>query len=430
MCVIDIPKHINKCINMLNKAGYDAYIVGGCVRDSIIGRIPNDWDICTLATPLEIKDIFAEYKTIDIGIEHGTIAVMFKEDKIEITTYRVDGKYVDNRRPSSVTFTRSLLEDLSRRDFTINAMAYNKKSGIIDYFGGKDDILKKVIRCVGDPVKRFNEDALRIMRALRFAAQLDYYIEDRTFKGIDTTKKLLKNISKERIVVELNKLILSQNPSSIIKILFNLNIFEYIINFIGECSLKVDKLSEVTEKCGLVLERCPQDLVVRLSVLINYIIQSYGFIEGCEENKNKKRACIGEKILRELKYDNKTIKAVSVLLLYYDIEIIENKVYIKKVLKDIDIELFKKLLHIKNAELNKNNTNNLMILNYIVDNNECFKINDLKINGKDIINLGIKNGKIIGEILNALLNMVIENPNMNDEDKLKDATLKIVNCLK
>lgn len=431
MCVINIPEHINMCINMLNKAGYEAYIVGGCVRDSIIGRVPNDWDICTSATPLQIKKVFEEYNTIDVGIEHGTIAVIFKEEKIEITTYRVDGKYLDNRRPDSVTFTLSLKEDLSRRDFTINAMAYSKETGIIDYFSGKDDISKKIIRCVGDPVKRFSEDALRIMRALRFAAQLDYFIDDRTFTGISTTKKLLKNISKERITIELNKLILSKNSSSIINILFNLSIFEVIINFVEECSLKVDKVSELIKKCGLVLDRCPQDLVVRLSVLINYIIQVYSLIEGYEENINKKKAYIGEQILRELKYDNSTVKAVSVLLLYYDTEIIENEVYIKKILKDIDIELFKKLLYIKNAELNENNTNNsFSILNYIIDNNECFKIRDLKINGKDIINLGAENGKIIGEILNALLNMVIENPSMNEEDKLKEVALKIITCLK
>ena len=207
---ITMPANANRIIHTLQNAGYEAYIVGGCVRDAILGREPGDWDITTSAKPEEVKSLF--HRTIDTGIEHGTVTVMLDKEGYEVTTYRVDGKYEDHRRPTSVTFTASLIEDMKRRDFTINAMAYNETEGVIDHFDGMKDLERKVIRCVGEPKERFDEDALRILRALRFSAQLDFAIEEKTQEAIRNQAVFLKDISAERIHVELTKLLTSSHP--------------------------------------------------------------------------------------------------------------------------------------------------------------------------------------------------------------------------
>lgn len=425
--MVIIPKVVEQCIEKLNNAGFEGFVVGGCVRDSIIGRVPNDWDVCTSALPDETKTVFKEYKIVDVGIAHGTVAVVFPEESIEITTYRIDGEYKDNRRPEKVEFTSKIEEDLSRRDFTINAMAYNYESGLVDFFNGKKDIEGKTIRCVGNPYKRFNEDALRIMRAIRFAAQLNYTIEKCTLEAIEGTVELLSNISAERIAVELNKLVMAENPENMIKLLFEMDIFKIIIEFMHNCKLKVDKMNNFTEECGQIIRNSPQDLSIRLCILLNYTLDVYGLVENL---KNDEESSIIEKILRALKYDNNTIKEVDILSRYYYVDINCEKREIKKILNLIGIDMFKKLIFMKEAmEKNFNVDIYIKILNSIEEKGECYKIKDLKINGRDLISLGIQNGKIIGEILNALLEMVIENPEMNNRDKLLEAGKKLVQCI-
>lgn len=425
--MVIIPKVVEQCIEKLNNAGFEGFIVGGCVRDSIIGRVPNDWDVCTSALPDETKTVFKKYKTVDVGIAHGTVAVVFPEESIEITTYRIDGEYKDSRRPEKVEFTSKIEEDLSRRDFTINAMAYNYESGLVDFFNGKKDIEGKKIRCVGNPYKRFNEDALRIMRAIRFAAQLNYTIEKCTLEAIEGTVELLSNISAERIAVELNKLVMAENPENMIKLLFEMDIFKIIIEFMHNCKLKVDKMNNFTERCGQIIRNSPQDLSIRLCILLNYTLDVYGLVENL---KNDEESSIIEKILRALKYDNNTIKEVDILSRYYYVDINCEKREIKKILNLIGIDMFKKLIFMKEAmEKNFNGDIYIKILNSIEEKGECYKIKDLKINGRDLISLGIQNGKIIGEILNALLEMVIENPEMNNRDKLLEAGKKLVQCI-
>ncbi len=426
MC-INIPENVDKCINKLNALGYEAYVVGGCVRDSVIGRVPNDWDVCTSALPEDIKGAFRGLKTIDVGIEHGTVAVIVDGGTVEITTYRVDGEYVDNRRPDNVTFTSSLKEDLARRDFTINAMAYSDEVGIVDYFYGQKDIDGKIIRCVGIPKDRFNEDALRIMRALRFAAQLNYTIEEETFKGIVETKELLKNISVERIAIELNKLILADEPQQMANMLFKLDIPTIIINFMHKCSLKVDKVDELTENCGQIMGRCQKDLIIRLTVFLNYIIQGYNLVDNFIEGRNQRKSKMAEEILRSLKYDNYTIKSVSTLMLYYDEKIEAEKLYIKNILKVIDIEMFTKVLYMKKGCCGYESVKeHFEILEAIVENKECYKLKDLKIDGNELIRLGISSGKIVGEMLKALLDIVMINPEMNTFEKLREAALRFM----
>lgn len=424
---INIPENVDRCINKLNVLGYEAYVVGGCVRDSVIGRMPNDWDVCTSALPADIKRAFMEFRTIDVGIKHGTVAVIIDGETVEITTYRVDGEYVDNRRPDKVMFTASLKEDLARRDFTINAMAYSHKVGIVDYSYGQKDIDSKTIRCVGVPKDRFNEDALRIMRALRFAAQLNCIIEEETFKGIVETKELLKKISVERIVIELNKLLLADEPQQMINILFKLDIPTIIINFMHRCSLKVDKVDNLTENCGQIIVRCKKDLIIRLTVFLNYIIQGYNLVDNFIERRNQRKSKVAERILRSLKYDNYTINSVVTLMLYYDEKIEAEKVYIKNILNAIGIEMFTKVLYMNEGyyghESVKEHFGNLEI---IVENKECYKVKDLKIDGNELIRLGISSGKIVGEILKALLDIVIINPEMNTFERLREAALKFV----
>lgn len=428
--VINIPKNIEKCIRKLRDGGYEAYIVGGCVRDSIIGRFPNDWDICTSALPQDIKKVFHDYKTIDVGIEHGTVGVVIGQDTVEITTYRVDGEYLDNRRPESVTFTSSLKEDLSRRDFTINAMAYSNETGIVDYFQGEKDAKDKIIRCVGNPQIRFEEDGLRIMRALRFSAQLNYSIEADTMKAIYKTKELLKNISVERIAVELNKILLSKELKNTIGLLFELDIPPIIIKFMHNCSLKVDKLHNFTENCGQIIESCPQDLIIRMTMFINCLINGYDLADNASDNLQDEKSEVGEKILKSLKYDNFTIKSVSTLLKYYDEVIKVNKVWVKQMLNRIDVDLFIKLLEIKKYSVEENSVGRVLeVLDDILEKKECFKLKDLKINGKDLIDLGVKDGRVIGEILRMFLHMVIENPELNHTEKLKCISLKLINCI-
>lgn len=213
---MDMPKNVDIAINLLQSAGFEAYAVGGCVRDSLLGKTPNDWDITTSAKPEDMKSVFADFHCIDTGIKHGTVTVVIDGEPLEITTFRLDGEYEDNRHPKSVTFTSNLGADLGRRDFTVNAMAYSKKTGTVDLFGGQNDLKNKIIRCVGDPDRRFNEDALRILRALRFASALDFEIEEKTAQSLLKNRALLGNISEERIAKELLKLVCGKGAKRIL----------------------------------------------------------------------------------------------------------------------------------------------------------------------------------------------------------------------
>lgn len=213
---MDMPKNVDTAINLLQSAGFEAYAVGGCVRDSLLGKTPNDWDITTSAKPENMKSVFADFHCIDTGIKHGTVTVVIDGEPLEITTFRLDGEYEDNRHPKSVTFTSNLGADLGRRDFTVNAMAYSKMTGTVDLFGGQNDLKNKIIRCVGDPDRRFNEDALRILRALRFASALDFEIEEKTAQSLLKNCALLGNISEERIAKELLKLVCGKGAKRIL----------------------------------------------------------------------------------------------------------------------------------------------------------------------------------------------------------------------
>ncbi|MGL5327935.1 MAG: CCA tRNA nucleotidyltransferase [Peptostreptococcaceae bacterium] len=409
---IYLPQSVKFIIDKIYEEGYEAFIVGGCVRDSIIGITPNDYDITTNAKPKEVVNIFKNFKIIDNGIKHGTVGVIIEKEVYEITTYRIEGEYENNRRPKDVEFTKNIVEDLKRRDFTINAIAYNDRLGIVDKFNGIKDIKNKLVKTVGNPDERFNEDGLRLVRAIRFSSKLNFKIEDLTLKSIYKNVDIVKNISKERITQEFTKMILSDNPQDIV-MLYKTGIFRSI----GIYSyMKKEKYDEFEKKLE-VLKACENDLLQRMAML-EYIIRI---------NKIPSRS-----ILKELMYSNKIKKECSEIV---ECMIIENKemnsVDIKLLLNKIGYEVLMNSLELKklyyteqNLQYNENKKDILIIdktIKNILDieeNKECYNIKNLNISGSEIQKMGYK-GKVIGEKLNLLLNKVIENPSFNENEKLK-----------
>lgn len=398
---INLPPKVRYIINKIYENNYEAYIVGGCVRDAILGFEPNDYDITTSASPNTIQEIFKDFKCIETGIEHGTVSVLMEDEIFEITTYRIEGEYKDHRRPDKVDFTDRLEEDLKRRDFTINAMAYNEKKGLIDLFGGKEDLNNKIIKTVGNPYDRFNEDGLRMVRAIRFSSKLNFTIEKETLKAIYDKSFIINNISLERITDEFTKIILSDKPENI-KYLFETKLLKYL-NISNEDD--IGKLKQFYNEI-IILKKINKNLEKRLA-LLDYIVE--------KNNINCKSFC------NELIYSKKIIKNHNIILtLLKNIEIDHlNKVEIKKILSEVDRNLLEEYLDISRIIYDKEKKVDeiIDILNEIEENNECYTIKNLKVNGRDIMSLGYKN-KEVGEVLNYLLEIVIEDYTVNKKDVL------------
>lgn len=432
---INLPEKVNRIIHTLQSNGYEAYAVGGCVRDSILNRVPDDWDITTSATPLETKALFP--KTFDTGIEHGTITVLIDKDAFEVTTYRLDGKYEDSRHPSEVTFTRSLKEDLLRRDFTINAMAYNEEEGLVDIFGGMQDLDNKLIRCVGNARARFGEDALRILRAVRFAAQLGFDIDKETQEAITELSPTLANISAERIQVELIKMLTSSNPGMVRKA-YELGITKVIL---PEFDTMMETEQEnphhkysVGEHTIRSIEAIRADKVLRLSMLFHDIAKP--LMKTIDENgvahfktHDIKGAEMTKQILRRLKFDNDTINKVVKLVLYHDYRMPAEAKNVRKAMNKIGEDLFLYYLEVRKADtlaqseyLQEEKLQNIedvkLCYEGILKRQECVSLKTLAITGSDLIADGMKPGKEIGEVLDRLLEMVIEHPEYNTKETL------------
>ncbi len=445
MTKLTMPAGARYIIEQLNNNGFEAYIVGGCVRDSLLGKSPNDWDITTSATPYEVKGIFN--RTIDTGIQHGTVTVLVDksiskggEYSFEVTTYRVDGKYEDHRRPTEVQFTACLEEDLKRRDFTINAMAYNDEKGVIDIFGGVKDLEDGVIRCVGKASDRFDEDALRILRAERFAAQLGFVIEDETKKAMSEQAKFLKDISAERIQVELTKLITSSNPDRLVEA-YELGLTKIILP-------EFDAMMETEQNnphhiytVGLhtikVMENISATPILRYTALLHDVAKpltksfdddGVGHFYGHQE----KGARMAKTILRRLKLDNHTIDKVCLLVEYHDYGLLGVGIKsFRRFLNKLGKENFYSFISIKKADMAGQSDYNLeqrqeyvaemeAMFRQIEDENQCVKMSDMNINGKDLIALGIAPGKEMGCILKALFDRILDEPELNDKEKLID----------
>lgn len=433
---ITLPKEVNLILNTLNSSGYEAFVVGGCVRDSVMNIEPQDWDITTDALPEDIISTFSHYKLLTTGVKHGTVGVIIDRKVYEITTYRIDGEYKDNRHPDKVTFSDKLEYDLERRDFTINAMAYNPKTGIIDLFDGKTDLKYKAIRCVGDADCRFKEDALRILRGLRFASTYDFTIEINTSNAMIENRKLLNNISEERIITEFNKLLCGVSARYILnryKKVFAVFMpeIEVMFNFDQKNPHHNKTLWKHTTKS---IDKIEPDLALRLTMLFHDIgkplAQEYDEVKGiCHYiGHNTFSVAIAENIMKRLKYSNELIETVKTLILYHDVRFIDNKKQIKRLLSKIGEDNFELLLKVQRADILAQSNyqieeklNNLNLaetaFNQIISENECFTLKDLAVNGHDLMRIGIIKGQDIGTTLSFLLSNVIDG-NLNNEKEL------------
>lgn len=434
--VINVPVDVEKIINRLEEKGFEAYAVGGCVRDSLLGSKPSDWDLCTSARPEQVIECFEGYHIIETGLKHGTITVRLSGQSYEITTYRVDGEYLDNRRPENVTFVSSLKEDLARRDFTINAMAYNSNKGLADYFQGCKDLENRVIRCVGSADERFKEDALRIIRAIRFASVLEFNLEQETAESIHKNRELLNKIAKERINTELGKLLCGKGVSQVLKAYSGVlgTIIPEILTMIGFQQNNPHHQYDVWNHTVAALENSENDLTIRLAVLLHdvgkpecYTCDSDGI--GHFYSHGEFGAKEADRILRNLKFSNQVISDVCQLIKYHDADINDNDRFIKKWLNKIGEVQFKRLLQVKYADvmgqsdyLREYKLKKLKAIESnmkrVLSEKQCFSLKQLAVNGEDLMEAGIHDGKKIGEVLEGLLEQVMDNQLENTKDIL------------
>lgn len=432
---IQLPEKVNRIITTLQKHGFEAYAVGGCVRDSFLGRVPGDWDITTSAAPEETKSLFA--RTFDTGIEHGTITVLLNGEGFEVTTYRIDGKYEDNRHPSKVQFTRSLSEDLLRRDFTINAMAYNEQDGLVDLFHGMEDLKKGVIRCVGNAEARFSEDALRILRAIRFSAQLGFEIEKETRQAIRKLAPNLSYISAERIQTELVKLLTSPHPERI-QDACELGITKVVLPewdaMVGVKQNTIHHKYDVAEHTLHTLKHVKRDKYLRLTMLFHDMGKPA--MKTTDEKGNdhfKGHALESEKIartvLKRLKFDNETIRIVTKLVCYHDYRMEATPANVRRAMNRIGVELFPYYLAVRLSDAKSQSTymrrekieNIVEIRNLykqILMENQCVTLRQLAVSGRELMELGMKPGRELGAMLSELLEYVLDDPERNTKENL------------
>lgn len=429
---MQLPESVEKIIHTLETAGFEAYAVGGCVRDVLLGLTPDDWDITTSAEPSQVKSLFQ--KTIDTGIQHGTVTVRMDGKSFEVTTYRIDGKYEDGRHPDEVTFTKSLEEDLKRRDFTINAMAYNGSTGLVDLYGGQEDLEKRVIRCVGDPGERFTEDALRMMRAVRFAAKLDFSIEENTRRAITRLKSNLSKVSAERIQVELTKLITSDHPKKMYDLfdtgLTSVFFPEWDAAMICDQNTK-HHMYTVGWHTIHVMENVRPDKVMRLAAMLHDIgkpvvkrpdKKEHSHFQGHPQMSD----IMAEKILRRLKYDNDTIHRVRILVRYHDERPALNDITVRRCMNEMDLD-FNDLFELKRADTfaqseymreEKFGYIDRFEQLYRANLDKCTDKSQLAVNGGDLINEGINKGPQMGRIIDKMLDDVLTDPSQNTRENL------------
>jgi tRNA nucleotidyltransferase (CCA-adding enzyme) len=434
---IDIPAGARAIIQVLQNNGHSAYVVGGCVRDSLLCRKPKDWDICTSALPEEMMTIFANYRLIETGLKHGTLTVVIDCEPYEVTTFRVDGEYSDNRRPDYVTFTDKLEEDLSRRDFTINAMAYNDIEGLIDPFSGVADLRNCVIRCVGVAEERFGEDALRVLRALRFACQLGFSIDSVTGVAAIAAAPLLKNISKERVNSELCKMVTTKHFADIMRLYPAIlgQIMPEVCDMVGFAQNNPYHEFDVwTHTIAALSHDNSADLTTRLAIFFHDFGKPHCYQDAEDgvrhfKGHGKVSAEIADDIMCRLRFDNKTRHDVTELVHYHDATFEVGTKYIKRWLHKIGPEQFKRLLAIRRADIEGQSSLHSeerlskvdtieRLLETVLENSECFSIKDLAVSGTDLLQLGYKSDKKLGQTLTELLQLVIDGEILNKKDEL------------
>ena len=441
---IELPDHVRIIIEKLQNYGYEAFAVGGCVRDTLLGRKPQDWDITTSARPEQVKELFR--RTIDTGIQHGTVTVMMEHTGYEVTTYRIDGEYEDARHPKEVTFTSNLIEDLKRRDFTINAMAYNDAQGLVDAFDGIGDLEAGVIRCVGNPMDRFGEDALRMLRAVRFAAQLGFSIDEETKEAIKVLAPTIEKVSAERIQVELVKLLTSAHPQEM-RTVYELGLSKI---FLPEFDVMMETPQRNKHHCYSVGEHTIQtmqhvraDKVLRLSMLLHDVAKpkTRSMDEEGQEHyyhHPKEGAEMAKEILKRLKFDNDTINACCKFIMYHDDRPPMTERNVRRAVSRIGVEAFPDLFEVKRADILGQSAYHReeklayidqfqSVYEEICEKAQCVQKKDLAINGKDLIAMGMKPGKELGNVLEALFQQVLDEPELNQKDKLAELARQIMN---
>ena len=435
MLKLDISDGARQVLSRLTDAGYDAYIAGGAVRDLIMGRTPHDYDIAASAKPDDVKRLFR--RTIDTGIKHGTVTVIENRVAYEITTFRRDGGYTDSRHPESVRFVHDPKTDCTRRDFTINAMMYSPQSGVLDFFGGMDDISAGIIRCVGDPETRFREDALRMLRAVRFRAELDFAIDEKTEQAIRKYAALIRKVSSERVLDELNKILLSPHPDYI-KDLHRLGLLRYIIpeleRCFGEPQMNKYHIYDVGDHIMHAISYTPRNLELRWSALLHDIgkpccssMDSRGTIHFYGHHRESRRITVD--LLHRLHMDSDTIKNISVLVENHDYRVEPDPTQVKRMMSKTGPELFEKLLLLQKADNKAKNPkyypekehsieSSLSIYREVLATHQPYRVSDLVVNGRDLMGLGYKQGRSIGDVLRRLLDEVIIKPELNERKYL------------
>lgn len=438
MFKIDIPEGARYILRIFQNSFEDAYIVGGCVRDSLLGKTPHDWDICTSAKPGAVLALMAEHgiKTIETGLQHGTVTAVIGDESYEITTFRVDGEYSDNRRPDRVEFVGDVIDDLARRDFTINAMGYNETHGLVDPWNGSYDLHLGLIRCVRNPDDRFREDALRILRALRFASAYGFRIEEKTAAAIHRNKDLLKNISAERIQAELTKMLCGKGILDIL--LKYKDVMSVIIPELGPCigfeQNNPYHIYDVYDHIAHAVSDCKgNDISIKMALLLHDI----GKPECHTEDENGGHFYghsipsmrIAKAVMERLRFDNKTRDEVIDLVLYHDADIQPNIRSIRRWLNKVGPDMLRKLIQVRLADIGGQSKDNrasradkcytiLEIAKEIIVQQQCFQIKDLAVNGNDILTLGVDPGPRVGEVLSWLLAQVLDEEVTNEHDVL------------
>lgn len=430
-----LPEEVRKIIGVLEERGYEAYAVGGCVRDSLLGREPDDWDITTSAKPEEIKALFR--RTVDTGLQHGTVTVLMGHNGYEVTTYRLDGEYEDGRHPKAVAFTDNLVEDLKRRDFTINAMAYSESGGLVDVFDGIGDLRRGIIRCVGDARERFKEDALRILRAVRFCAQLGFSMEAQTMEAVRELSANLRLVSAERIQVELVKLLISPHPGYL-RQAWELGVTGVILPEL-DLAMKTPQnnphhIWSVGEHTLKALEEVRADKVLRLAILLHDLGKP--LVRTTDENgidhfygHPQEGAALAGDILKRLKFDNDTLRKVVSLVKYHGTRPRPSEKNVRKHVNQVGKALYPQLLEVQRADAMAKNPKTREkrlrqleqiqeIYRGILERKECLSLKDLAVKGGDLIQDGMEPGKEIGRVLNLLLEHVLEEPAHNTKEYL------------
>lgn len=452
---IAIPKAVNFIIETLNHAGYEAFAVGGCVRDALRGVTPHDWDITTSALPQQTKDCFADQRIIEVGIQHGTVALLIDDELYEITTYRIDGDYHDGRHPDQVEFVNSLYLDLARRDFTVNAMAYHPSIGLVDPFGGEADLQAQILCCVGDPTARLTEDALRIMRALRFASTIGFTVESKTAEAIHALKKQLNRIAMERIMTELSKLLCGNFVRSVLTeyadVIFTIipelaptsgcvqntpyhdkDVWSHTVEAVAQ--IKSDPLLRLT----MLLHDVAKPLCYFETIEFPYIDSDDAITIGHFKGHPAKGAVITQQILKRLRCDSKSIKTITTLIHWHDKRPAAEPAPIKKIMSEIGPGNFLLLQQVRKADTMAQRVYYQSatihqieqveaLAKKFISEHACISIGELAVTGSDLTAAGIKQGKIIGLILSNLLNAVIEDKLPNQKEQLLTAAKQIYN---